>query len=168
MYNKHASHTLLENSVCWQETGLFINYDASLNANLQQGWEFAPWFSERIIAKKWVNNEGMSNSLKTTAICSFAHFWWATWANRSNSLIFSERPEQFAHIAHFWWATWTIGHSAHKKEGMSESFIFLKTYKKRSKKIPKTMHSVISFEQIARFLWEKEGMSDLQEKRAIR
>ena len=48
---------------------------------IYQGWEFAHRFSERI-----------------------AHFWWATWVNRSWSFIFGERPEQFAHIAHFWWA----------------------------------------------------------------
>ena len=33
-------------------------------------------------------------------IRSFAHFWWATWAIFSWSLIFDERPERFAHIAH--------------------------------------------------------------------
>ena len=51
----------------------------------QQGWEFAHWFSEQI-----------------------AHFWWATSTICSWSLIFGERPEQFAHIAHFWWAIWVI------------------------------------------------------------
>ena len=29
-----------------------------------------------------------------------AHFWWAAWVNRSNSLIFCEWPERFPHIAH--------------------------------------------------------------------
>ena len=37
---------------------------------------------------------------KKWAIHSFAHFWWATLANCSWSLIFCERPERFAHIAH--------------------------------------------------------------------
>ena len=36
------------------------------------------------------------------------HFLWATWGNRSWSLIFGERLERFAHIAHFWWAAWAI------------------------------------------------------------
>ena len=59
---------------------------------------------------------------KKRAICSFAHFWWATWAIRLwllifgerpeqiayAHLIFGERPEQLAHIAYFWWATWAI------------------------------------------------------------
>ena len=37
----------------------------------------------------------LSNSLMVT------HSWWATWANRSWSLIFGERTAQLAHIAHF-------------------------------------------------------------------
>ena len=43
-----------------------------------QGWEFAHWFSEKI-AYCLRKNEQMSNSLKKNTICSFAHFWWATW-----------------------------------------------------------------------------------------
>ena len=52
--------------------------------------------------------------------CSFAHFLWATWANRSWSLICLERPERFAHshsfvlsnlsesltVVHLIWAKW--------------------------------------------------------------
>ena len=34
---------------------------------------------------------------KKWAICSFTHFWWATWAIRSWSLIFGEQPERIAH-----------------------------------------------------------------------
>ena len=75
-------------------------------------------FSERI-TRFLQKNEGMSESLKKRAICSFlvsslseslmyAHFWWATWANRSWPLIFGEQPERFAHIANFWWADWVI------------------------------------------------------------
>ena len=45
---------------------------------IYQGWEFAHRFSERI-----------------------AHFWWATWAICSWSLIFGERPEQIAHGCSF-------------------------------------------------------------------
>ena len=52
-------------------------------------------------------------------ICSFlgstlsdmlmvAHFWWATLANPSWSLIFGQQPERFAHIPHFWWGAWAI------------------------------------------------------------
>ena len=51
---------------------------------------------------------------------SFAHFLWATWANRSWSLICLERPERFGHgrsfvlsdlsqslaVAHLIWAKW--------------------------------------------------------------
>ena len=48
---------------------------------------------------------------------SFAHFLWATWANRSWSLIFGEQPERFAHIAHFWWATWAIHSHCSPKKG---------------------------------------------------
>ena len=40
------------------------------------------FLSESLVAKKQV-------------IPSFTHFWWATWANHSQALIFGERPEQF-------------------------------------------------------------------------
>ena len=57
---------------------------------------------------------------KTRAICSSAHLSWATWANRSHSLICHEQTERFAHscsfvlsylsesltFAHFFWAIW--------------------------------------------------------------
>ena len=64
-----------------------------------------------------------------------AHFLWATWANRSWSLIFSERHEQFTHIAHFWWATWAIcSHRSLKKREWANCFFFFfyvqKTYQK--------------------------------------
>ena len=38
---------------------------------------------------------------KKWAIHSFAHFRWAKWAIRSQSLISSERPEQIAHVCSF-------------------------------------------------------------------
>ena len=43
----------------------------------------------------------------------------------SNSLIFGERPERFAHTAHFWWATWAIhSHSSlRKREWANCSFL---------------------------------------------
>ena len=106
-----------------------------------QGWEFALWFSEQITRFLWK----MSNSLKKT----------------SNSHILVSEPERIAQghsflvsnliklltVAHFWWATWSICSqslfcpehlsdsltSLLKKEGMSESLIFFKTNKKRTK-----------------------------------
>ena len=65
-----------------------------------QGLEFAYRFSERI-ARFLQKMRDLSDSLMV------AHFWRASWANRSWSLIFGE-TEQLAHIAHFWWATWAI------------------------------------------------------------
>ena len=70
-----------------------------------QGCKFAHWFSEQITCFLW-KNEQISNSLKKT----------------SDLLIFSERPERFAHgllflvcnlseslmVVHFWWAIWGI------------------------------------------------------------
>ena len=57
---------------------------------------------------------------KNRAICSFAHLSWATWVNRSRSLICHERPKRFAHgcsfdmsdlsdlltVAHLSWGIW--------------------------------------------------------------
>ena len=105
---------------------------------LNQGWEFAHRFSERI-ALFLPKNEQMSDSLKKRVIHSFAHFWCSTWAICSPSLISSEQPERIAHGRSFWWATWAIvSHrsflvsnlsnsltSLTKKKGMSESLIFL-------------------------------------------
>ena len=87
----------------------------------------------------FAKNERMSDSLKKTSdllICSFLvsdlsdslivnHFWQATWVNCSWSLIFGERPEQFAHIAHFWWATGAIC-SPKMREWRKRSFFNLK------------------------------------------
>ena len=94
-------------------------------------------------------NEPMSDSLKKMSdalkkmsdsfILSFlvsdlrdslrmAHLLWATWANHSCSLIFGERPEQFAHIPHLIWAKGAIhSHCSPKKRNwakMSDSLIF--------------------------------------------
>ena len=91
---------------------------------------FCPKMSEwSIRSKKW-------------AIHSFAHFWWGTWAIRSQShissepcewiahgrsflvsnlsdsltsLIFGERPEGFAHIAHLKRGNERITHFVNKK-----------------------------------------------------
>ena len=60
---------------------------------------------------------------KKWTIHSFAHFWWATWAICSPSLISSERPERFTYIAH-------------QKRGNEQLTHFLnkKTYIKYTKK----------------------------------
>ena len=68
----------------------------------------------------------MSDLLKKKAICSFAHFWWATWTIRSWLLISSERTEQIAHGRSFLVSNLNDSlTSLSKKEGMSESLIFL-------------------------------------------
>ena len=64
---------------------------------------------------------------------------WATWANHSKSLIFGERPEQFAHIAE------------------SESFAFLKNFLK------KWFHSNF-FEQIASFFVSQKEKRAIRSK----
>ena len=56
------------------------------------------WVNHLFVAKK------LSESLicsKIRVICSFSHFWCATWANCSWWLIFGERPEQFSHSCSF-------------------------------------------------------------------
>ena len=97
----------------------------------------------------WVNHcffcEKLANERfhQKRTICSFAQFWWATWANISWLLIFGERPKQIYHgcsflvsdsltVALLSWATWATRSltSLFKKEGMSESLVFKKTYKK--------------------------------------
>ena len=91
---------------------------------LYQGWEFAHRFPERITRllqkmSKWAIRS------KIRAIRSFAQFWWGTWAIRSWSLIFGERPEWIAHGCSFLvsdlrnWLTSLI-----KKEERSDSLIF--------------------------------------------
>ena len=93
------------------------------------------WANERFAQKnKWIarflpKNERMSDSLQKRAIRSFAHFWWATWAIGSCSLIYGKQPERFAHIAQFWWATWAIHshHSPKKREWAIRSFFKSKT-----------------------------------------
>ena len=85
--------------------------------HFSQGFEFAQWFSERI-----------------------PHFWWVTWVIWSWSLIFREPLERIAHGCSFlvsnlsdWRTSLIFGEwpedsltSFTKKEGMSESLIFLK------------------------------------------
>ena len=64
-----------------------------------QSWEFAHRFSERI-ARCLRKNEQMSDSLKKTR--GFAHGRSFLVSDLSESLIFGDRPERFAHIANFW------------------------------------------------------------------
>ena len=48
----------------------------------------------------------------------------------SDSLIFGERPERFAHCAHFWWATWAIhSHRSLKKREWANRSGFLNLQK---------------------------------------
>ena len=133
-----------------------------------QGRDFAHRFSERIarfFAKKWAN-EWFAQKMSDLLICSFlvsdltdllmvAHFWWATWANRSWSLIFDKQPERFAHIAHFLWVTWAI--CLHRSLKKIEWANHLFSNKKRTKKYD---FSYIFLLQIAGFLWAKERMSN--------
>ena len=107
----------------------------------QQGWEFAHRFSEQIarflqkMSESLVFCEKMSEwailskkraiRSKKRAICSFAHFYSATWAIRSWSLICGEQPEQIAHGSSFLVSDLSdLLTSLTKKEGMSESLIF--------------------------------------------
>ena len=39
---------------------------------------------------------------------SFTHLSWATWGNRSRTLICHERPDQFTHSRSLTWGTWAI------------------------------------------------------------
>ena len=74
-------------------------------------------------------NERMSNLLKITSnslifgerLEWFAHGRSFLVSDLSESLIFGEQPEQ---IAHFWWATWAIcsHHSPKKREWANHSF----------------------------------------------
>ena len=69
-------------SLFWQKTSRVGN---SLIVFLSESIVFCQNISEwAICSKKW-------------AICSFAHFWWATWSICSWSLISSEQSEQIAH-----------------------------------------------------------------------
>ena len=73
------------------------------------------------LRKNKTNNKQMSDLLKKNlAIRSFTHFWWATWANRSWSLIFDKQCEWIPYnrsfvlsdlielltVAYLIWAIW--------------------------------------------------------------
>ena len=113
VHSEHVDFSSNFNSCCkrlCEAIGPHLREDERCDSTLaiNQGWEFAHRFSGRI-ARFFEKNERTSDLLKKKrAIHSFAHFGWATWANRSWSLIFGGQPERFAHIAHFWWANWAI------------------------------------------------------------
>ena len=122
------SHTV------WEGVGRQVS-----GSPLQQGWEFAHRFSERI-PRFLRNNEQMGDSLKKRAIPSFAHFWWATWAICSWSTFLESDLSESLMVAHFWWAAWAIRSqcsflvsdpsdsltSLIKKDVMSKSLFFIK------------------------------------------
>ena len=100
--------------------------------NQNQGWEFAHLIYEWI-ARFLSKNERMSNSLKKMSDSLIYSFLVS---DLSDSLIFGERPERFAHdcsfplsdlskslmVAHFWWVIWAIrSHSSFDLSEMSDS-----------------------------------------------
>ena len=107
----------------------------------QQGWEFRStvfWANRSSFAKNWVNEQfAQKNEQFAQKNEQFAHFWWATWAIRSWSLIFGEQHDRIAHGRSFLVSGLSDSlTSLTKNEGMSESLIFLnkKTYIKHTKK----------------------------------
>ena len=81
-----------------------------IRSQKNQGWEFAPRFPEQITCFL-PKNERMSDLLKKMSDSLIRSFLVSDLSNSLTSLIFSERPEQFAHIAH-------------QTEERSESLIF--------------------------------------------
>ena len=71
-----------------------------------QGWEFTQLISKQI-ARFLPKNERMSDSLKKMSDSLIRSFWWATWAIRraGNLLIRSSFICSFAHFAQIKWAT---------------------------------------------------------------
>ena len=68
--------------------------------NCKKTYKKFNFFSELLVFCQ--EHERLSDLLKKKwAICSFTHFWWATWANCSHSLICHELPERFAHSRSF-------------------------------------------------------------------
>ena len=86
--------------------------------------------------KKWGNErfaQKMSDSLIPSFLLSnlgnsltITHFLWATWANRSCSLIFDEWNERSAHIAHLIWVKWAIHSDRSPKKGNERFAHFFK------------------------------------------
>ena len=56
------------------------------------------WANCLIFAKKWANNEQMSDLLKKTSDLLICSFLVSDLSDSLTSLIFGEQPEQFAHI----------------------------------------------------------------------
>ena len=77
-------------------------------------------------------NEQFTQKKVKWAICSFPHLSWATWVNRSRSLICHEQPEQFAQgrsfdmsslsdsltVSHLSWVIW----ANHSQSGLGTLF----------------------------------------------
>ena len=72
---------------------------------------------------------------KKWAIRYFTHFWWATWASRSRSLIPSERSEQIAHGCSF--VLSDLSNSLTLLRRNERIFCFLKKLQKNCKKCTK-------------------------------
>ena len=75
---------LLQKPVCYKHT-----------VSPRAGNLFIGFLSESLVFCEKINWWAICS--KKQAIRSFAHFWWVTWAIRSLSLIFGERPERIAH-----------------------------------------------------------------------
>ena len=114
---------------------------------------FLLFFSE-----KWANERFAQKNKR------FAHFWWATWANRSWLLIFGEQPERFAHSHSFVMSNLNDSLTSLFKKREWAKRSFFKNLQKTFKKGPKIQFYSNLFEWITRFLWVKEWMSDLLKK----
>ena len=65
------------------------------------------WANRSLFAKKWANERFAQKNER------FAHGRSFLVSDLSESLIFGEWPERFAHIANFWWAIWANRSVAH-------------------------------------------------------
>ena len=110
-----------------------------------------------VFAKK---SEQMSDSLKSER---FAHFWWATWAIRSQLLIPSERPEQIAQSRLF--VLTNLSDSLTWLRRNERIFCFFKIFFKNCKNIQKYDFFVF-FSANCSFLWAKEQTSDSLKKKS--
>ena len=114
-----------------------------------QGGKFANRFSERI-ACLWEKKERFAqkneqfaqktrDSLKKTSDSLICSFWWATWAIRSHrSFLVSDLSDLLILLI--------------KKEGISQSLVFLTNLQKRKKRTKR-----YDFSQVAHFLCERKS-----------
>ena len=108
-------YTSLNKKREWANRSFFLN----LQKKYQKIWFYSQIFlSEPLVFCEQKSKWAICS--KKRAICSFGHLSWVTWANRSQSLYFHERPGRFAHsrslvlsdlsewltVAHFIWAIW--------------------------------------------------------------